>query len=182
MTAFPRFLLLILFAAATSWTMAGAPSPAQPPAQPESAKAPVVDARSFVRVIATNQNYDFLRPWIKRPPYSRRGLGTVLADGRILVTAELVLRNAYVELEKIDSGEQCPAEVAVIDYQANLALLRPGRPDFLKEARPLELDSGATVGDRAEVIQLEPNGSIATTSAILTTITVANYPIDEMGL
>jgi len=170
--------ILCLVTAAQLPVFAGA-TPAE---KTEAAPAAVVDTRSFVRVIATNQNYDFLRPWIKRPPYTRRGLGTVLTDGRILITAELVLRNAYVELEKIDSGEKCPAEVAVIDYQANLALLRPSRPDFLKGARPLELDAGARVGDRAEVVQLEPNGSLATTGATITTVTVANYPIDELGL
>jgi len=72
--------------------------------------------------------------------------------------------------------------VAVIDYQANLALLKPGQPEFLADARPLELDSGAAVGDRAQIIQLEPNGTIATTGATLTTVTLTNYPIDDLSL
>lgn len=175
---FSSRLLLSLWVAATTATAGTTPSPRPEPAQ----STPVIDTRSFVRITATNQNYDYLRPWVKRPPFSRRGLGTVLKDGRILITAELVLRNAYVELEMIDSGEKCPAEVSAIDYQANLALLRPARPDFLKAAKPLELDSGAAVGDRANIIQLEANGSLATTPATLTTITLTNYPIDDLGL
>jgi len=175
------FRLLLSLWIATATLHAGTTPPPRPePAKP--AAATVIDTRSFVRITATNQNYDYLRPWVKRPPFSRRGLGTVLADGRILITAELVLRNAYVELEMIDSGEKCPAEVMVIDYQANLALLRPSRPDFLKNAQPLELDSGAVVGDRADIIQLEANGTLASTPATLTTVTLTNYPIDDLGL
>lgn len=176
MIRFSRFLLLSLLLSPLL------PAGTTPPAKPEVLAPTKITERSFVRIIATNQNYEFLRPWIKRPPYSRRGLGTVLAGGKILVTAELVLRNTYVELEKLGTGEKCPAEVEVIDYQANLALLKPARADFLDESVPLELASGAAVGDRAEIIQLEANGSIATTSATISTITVSNYPIDELGL
>ena len=44
---------------------------------------------SVVRVNVTNQPWDFGRPWGKRPPFSRRAIGTVLTGNRVLVTAEL---------------------------------------------------------------------------------------------
>jgi S1-C subfamily serine protease len=141
-----------------------------------------VDNSSLVRVNSTNQSYDFFRPWTKKAPYMRRGLGVVLPDKKILVTAELVANRTYIELEKADSAEKSQAEVLVVDYDCNLALLKPVNPDFLAKARPLKLDSGARVGDRAMILQLESNGLIAQTPATITTITVTGYPMDRLAL
>lgn len=141
-----------------------------------------ISENSLVRVNSTNQAYDFFRPWTKKNPYPRRGLGVILSGGRILVTAELVANHTYVELEKPGSAEKSSAEVVVVDYDCNLALLRPSREDFLKVAKPIELAPGARVGDRADILQLEPNGQIAQTPAIITTITVSEYPFDRFGL
>ena len=46
-------------------------------------------------------------------------------DGRGVVTATLVANRTEVGLEKPGSAEKCVAEVEAIDYEANLALLRP---------------------------------------------------------
>ncbi|MFZ4680885.1 MAG: S1C family serine protease [Terrimicrobiaceae bacterium] len=137
---------------------------------------------SLVRVNATSQAFDFFRPWTKKAPYMRRGLGVVMPDNRVLVTAEIVANHTYVELEKSASAEKSAAEVVVVDYDSNLALLRPVNPDFLNNAKPLPLDDGARVGDKASILQLESNGLIAETPAIITTITVAGYPLDYISL
>src|SRR5438445_9208787 len=101
---------------------------------------------SVVRVNVTNQPWDFGRPWGKRPPYSRRAIGTVLTGNRVLVTAELVANANYVELETAEGGQKVPASVEVVDYEANLALLKTDDTAFLKDYKPLEL-AHATVGD-----------------------------------
>src|SRR5206468_726060 len=73
----------------------------------------------------TGQSYDDFRPWQKKAPFSKRALGAVLSKGRVLVTADLVANQNYVELERAESGEKTAAKVQVIDYEANLALLEP---------------------------------------------------------
>ena len=103
----------------------------------------------------------------------------MLTGGQVLVTAELVANRTYVELEKAASAEKSPAEVVVVDYDCNLALIRPANPDFLKDAKPLQLDSGARVGDKISILQFESNGQIADTPGVITTITVAGYPLDH---
>src|SRR6476646_8986618 len=75
---------------------------------------------SLVRVNVTGQPYDFVRPWQKKAPFSKRALGAVLAQGRVLVTADLVANQNYVELERAESGEKMAASVEVVDYEANL--------------------------------------------------------------
>src|SRR5207244_742941 len=66
---------------------------------------------SLVRVNVTGQPYDYFRPWQKKAPVSKRALGAVLSKGRVLVTADLVTNQNYVELERAESGEKTAANV-----------------------------------------------------------------------
>src|SRR5262245_66622420 len=76
---------------------------------------------SLVRVNVTGQPYDYFRPWQKKARVSKRALGAVLSKGRVLVTADLVLNQNYVELEKSESGEKTAAYVEVMEYESNMA-------------------------------------------------------------
>ena len=136
---------------------------------------------SVVRVNVTNQPWDFARPWGKRPPFSRRATGTILSENRVLVTAELVANASYVELESAEGGQKAPASVEVVDYEANLALLKTEDTAFLKAYKPLEL-THAVVGDLLSVWQLESTGTLLVTRGSMTTAEVARYPIDDSPL
>ena len=116
------------------------------PAIPTTAARPKQVA--LVRVNVTGQGYDYFRPWQKKAPFSKRALGAVLPKGRVLVTADLVTNQNYVELERAESGEKTAANVRVIDYEANLALLEPAEKSFLDGITPLEITSDTVVGDR----------------------------------
>ncbi len=136
---------------------------------------------SVVRVNVTNQPWDFGRPWGKRPPYSRRAIGTVLTGNRVLVTAELVANANYVELETAEGGLKAPASVEVVDYEANLALLKTDDGEFLKALQPLEIVHART-GDMLSVWQLESNGALLVTKGPMTTAEVTRYPVDDAPL
>ena len=136
---------------------------------------------SVIRVNVTNQAWDFTRPWGKRPPYSRRAVGTVLAGGRVLVTAELVANANYVEFETPEGGQKVPAMVDVVDYEANLALLKTDDAAFLQPIKPLEV-APAAVGDTLSVWQLEATGNLLVTKATMTTAEITRYPTDDSPL
>ncbi len=178
----PRSLLFLLVAIPAFAGTTPVPKPDGTPATVQNAPVPEATADSVVRVNSTNQSFDFFRPWTKKPPFSRRGLGAVIEGGRVLVTAELVANHNFVELEKPLTAEKSAATVERVDYGSNLAILRPSEPEFLKDFRPLPLDSGARVGDSATVLQLEPNGELAQTSARISSITVSGYPFENIGL
>ncbi len=187
-----RFLFPLALLACASFARADLSTP--PPASdlsPEALNKPVVvapststelSASSFVRVNSTNQRYNLTRPWVKRDAYSRRGIGTVITGGDVLVTAELVTDHTYVELERASDSAKTPAEVRLVDYEANLALLRPVDPGFLSESNPVDLAPPLTVGDELVIAQLERNGAVAVTGGRLTTVTVSNYPVDGIFL
>ena len=108
-----------------------------PTPDPDVAKQPPV-----IRVNVASQSSNFSQPWRKNPPVLRQGLGVVLMDGRILVTAELVANHSYVELEKPETALKAAAQVEVVDYDANLALLAAPAADSgsRKAAMPIAAD------------------------------------------
>lgn len=131
---------------------------------------------SVVRVEVTDQPWDFIHPWAKKAPVTRSGLGAVLPNGEVLVTGDLVADADYVELERAETGERISAQVEVVDYEADLALLKPADDSFLKHLQPLQIGD-SQVGDRVQVLQLESTGAQVATSALVTTVTVAPYPV-----
>jgi len=133
---------------------------------------------ALVRVNVTGQPYDYFRPWQKKAPVSKRALGAVLSKGRVLVTADLVANQNYVELERAESGEKTAANVQVIDYEANLALLEPTEKNFLDGITPLDIATDTVVGDRLAAWQLEPTGALVATEGLVTTIQMTRYPVD----
>ena len=133
---------------------------------------------SLVRVNVTGQPYDYFRPWQKKAPFSKRALGAVLPHDRVLVTADLVANQNYVELERAESGEKTAANVVVVDYEANLALLEPMDKKFLNGLQPLELALETVVGDKLSAWQLEATGTLVVTEGIVTTIGITRYPAD----
>lgn len=155
-------------------TPAPEPEPTPTPEPPPAAQLPPV-----VRVNVASQSYNFSQPWRKNTPAIRQGLGVVLMDGRILVTAQLVADHTYVELEKPETALKAAAEVEVVDYDANLALLRAPAAEFLQSIPGARLNDSISVGDKVEIIQLEPTGTPLRTPATVTTIEVGPYPVDE---
>src|SRR3954454_6215182 len=168
-------LFALLLAGLTSDGFAQAQKPA-PVVSAVSAVKP--KELSLVRVNVTGQPYDYFRPWQKKAPVSKRALGTVLSKGRVLVTADLVANQNFVELERAESGEKTAANVQVIDYEANLALLEPTEKTFLNGITPLEITPDTVVGDRLAAWQLEPTGALLATEGLVTTIQMMPYPID----
>jgi hypothetical protein len=137
---------------------------------------------SVLRVQSTNQAYDFFHPWVKKESVSRRGVGALLEGGRILVTAELIENSNLIELEKVDAPGKATATVELVDFDCNLAILRPDDPTFIEEMVPLRLESGLYSGDEATVVQLEPNGELAKTTGRITSVTIGGYPFVNLGL
>ncbi len=136
----------------------------------------------IVRVNVTHQQYDFIRPWNKENPGTRSGIAAILPDNRLLVSAELVANHSFIELEKPDGGEKEAASVVAVDYSANLALLAPQDPEFLADFSTFEMTDKAQIGDRLEAWQLEPNGSILKTEALLTSVQLQPYPQRDIML
>jgi S1-C subfamily serine protease len=135
---------------------------------------------AIVRVNVTSQGWDFLRPWGKRQPATKRAIGAVIApkgEPRVLVTGDLVQNSTYLEFEVPEGGRKVPASVEFVDYEANLAVLRAEDADFLKDVPRLEVGPSA-IGQQLDVWQLENNGRLLVTSGLMTTADYSAYPLE----
>src|SRR5213595_3770833 len=158
--------LSVVFALAVTVGAAVKKESASPPPNKDVKQKPL----SLVRVNVTGQPHDYFRPWQKKAPFSKRALGAVLSKGRVIVTADLVTNQNYVELERAESGDRMAANVQVIDYEANLALLEPTDKKFLEGLPALKLGQDTVVGHRLAAWQLEPTGVLAVTDGLVTTV------------
>jgi len=151
-------------------------SPATLKAQ-EKAKGVASPSSSLVRINATLQRYNFIRPWEKGAPTPRRGLGAVITGKRVLTTAELVENSTYIELELTGTGEKTPAKIVGLDYEANLALLEPidAKSKILDKLIPLKLDDSVAAGDTLNIWQVENNGESVITDVKVLRVSVSNY-------
>jgi hypothetical protein len=136
---------------------------------------------SLVRVRASIQPYDQFRPWQKKAPFGLNGTGVVLPGGKVLATAALVENRTEVGLERPGSAEKCAAEVEAIDYEANLALLRPTDTKFLLGFAGVKMGPALRAGDTAQVWQLDKNGEMLRNQAEVLSAGVGRYPADEAG-
>jgi S1-C subfamily serine protease len=142
--------------------------------------APASAEKSVVRVNTTMQAYNLIQPWQKAAPSSRLGLGAVLPGGKVLVTAQMITDATYIELEKADTAAKAIAEVVAVDYEANLAVLKPtANPDFLSDRIPFELESRLQPGDKVEAWQFENNGTPVTTEIKVSKAEVGRYFLDS---
>ena len=132
---------------------------------------------SVVRVNITSQPWDFLRPWGKKQPQTKRAIGAVLEGGKVLVTGDLAANAAFVEFESPEGGRKVPATVEFVDYEANLALLKTDDAEFMKGIPQLAV-AESNIGDQLTVWQLESNGRLLKTDGPLTTAENLVYPVD----
>lgn len=145
-----------------------APSHQSPP--------PLWAADSVLRVMVTSQGYHFHRPWQQRRPVTKRAIGVIVPGGRVLVTGLLVANARYIELETVDTREKHRASVEVVDYEANLALLKPENPDFLANRLPLPLTTKEiTAGDDLTTWQVKPNGDIISNKGKIISVELSAY-------
>jgi hypothetical protein len=165
-------------------------APAQtPPQKPaaaansgaQSAAKPSANVQSSVlRINATTQAFDFVRPWSKKNPTTRRAIGTVVLPRAVLTTADFLANATYIEMESPRGDFRVPAQIVAIDYEANLALLTPEDATGNFPFQPIEL-AEVKRGDSIEAVQLEPNGNLSSTKGTTAHIDVARYWLEDQN-
>ena len=155
--------------------------PARAAVMPPQKREPVIQSSSLLKVNATSQGYNVHIPWQKQSPQAKRGLGVVLSDNRVLVTAQMVADATYIELELPESGKRMPAKVLALDYEANVALLASaagGAKDFFAGLKPMTLDTSARIGDSLSIWQTGRVGDLIVTPLRVSKVLTQRYVVD----
>ncbi len=150
--------------------------------KPEKWSATPSAGDALIRVTVTSQGYYFHRPWQQRRPKTQTAIGVVVPGNRVLVPAVLVANHRYIELETIDSRQKHRAEVDVVDYEANLALLKPMQDSFLAHRIALELGPSISTGQDLTIWQVKPNGDVVPTKGKVTSIELTAYTANNYFL
>lgn len=141
---------------------------------------------STIRVNSTLQPNDPRLPWRKANIESRSGLGVLIADHQVLITASMVADATHIELEQPESGRKVSGRVLAVDHEAELAIVTTAEDEdadlFFAGTEPIELDEPATTGDSLHVWQIEANGRPVVTPVQLLRIEVGRYNLDTQQL
>jgi hypothetical protein len=92
-----------------------------------------------VRLLVTKREVDHSAPWQKEDVTQQAFLAVVLPAGELLTTAYAVADAAFLEIQRFGSSHRDEAELIFVDYEADLALVRPVLPKVLLGMKPLPL-------------------------------------------
>lgn len=106
--------------------------------------------QAIVSIESTRVLYDTMQPWLKRPRTFLK-TGVVVAPREILTAAEDLQDRTLVRVQKGGRGQFYDAEVAWVDYHANLAILTVKDETFWKGLKPVPLLNGAPARDDLRV-------------------------------
>lgn len=93
---------------------------------------------AVVEIEVTKKDYDYRTPWITRNQQVRKN-GILIADNRILTTADGLSGQYLCRIKKGGESRQYTAELLWVDYYANVAVLSVAEPEFWKGMRPVDL-------------------------------------------
>ena len=92
-----------------------------------------------VRLLVTKREVDHSAPWQNEDVSQQAFLAVVLPSGELLTTAYAVADAAFLEIQRFGSSHRDEAELIFVDYEADLALVRPLLPKVLLGMKPLAL-------------------------------------------
>ena len=101
---------------------------------------------SIVTIEVSRKQYDYYQPWGQGTRRAQKA-GLVVSAREILTTADELFDRTLVRLQRGGRGQWATAEVAWIDYHANLALLTTGDTNFWKTLKPANLGGAPGGGD-----------------------------------
>ena len=81
---------------------------------------------------------DFVLPW-RTDTDAGDGSGVVVGDGRILTCAHCVADSTYIRVRKHNEDSLYHGEVAFIDNDCDLAIVRVDDPAFMRDVTPMEI-------------------------------------------
>jgi S1-C subfamily serine protease len=171
--------LPLLLLAACEKPAATAQTPVKPlEATPVAEVASALELKnSVVRINSTRQTWNPGQPWEKNPPNKRRALAPIVANGRVLTTAEMVADATNLEFESTDGTRFAQAKVIAVDYEVNLALLAPVSEEegttFFAGTTPLAIAQPSSIGQELDIYQVEDNGLPLVTTGTIRSIDVA---------
>lgn len=145
--------------------------------------APGVE-QSVVKIITTQRQPDFYRPWTKESPDEISGSGVVIAGPRILTNAHVVSYASEVLVQLRKGGDKLPAKVTAIAPGIDLAVVELEDPSKLKGIEPVPLATELPQPKSSISVYGYPTGGdeLSVTNGIVSRIEYADYYYETVGV
>jgi S1-C subfamily serine protease len=109
---------------------------------------------ALVKVYIEAQGWPLASPWQKSGPRSRVQRGVVVRPGLVLTPASGLADHIMIEVSEANSARRYPASLQLVNYGADLALVKVEAPDLGLRLAPLEIHAPITIDDEFEIWQL----------------------------
>jgi S1-C subfamily serine protease len=149
-----------------------------------SASAAPGPEQSVVKIITTQRQPDFFRPWTKDSPDEVSGSGVVIAGPRILTNAHVVSYASDVQVQLRKGGDKLPAKVTAIAPGIDLAIVELKDPKKLEGIEPLSLATELPQPKSNITVYGFPTGGdeLSITDGIVSRIEYADYYFETVGV
>lgn len=137
-----RFIGLFLLASAACGLSAESP--------PVSRLASSPWEKSVVTIEVARAAYDYNQPWTRKTRRLRK-TGVMVAERKILTTADQLYDRTLVRLQKNGRGQWFIGQVSWIDYPANLAIITTSEDAFWSGLEPAEISGNA--GTQLQIVR-----------------------------
>lgn len=121
----------------------------------------------IVRVHISKKEVDKGAPWQFEEVSQQSYLGVIMPGPTVLTTAYAVADAAFIELQRFGSSRRAEAEVVFVDYEANLALLKPVLSTALAGARPVTLGDDLAIDESLEIYKMRDSYQVSRLPASL---------------
>ena len=137
-----------------------------------------------VKIHATQQVPDLLRPWTKRSPQQVKGSGVVIDGKRILTNAHVVRYAKQIYVQPNQSASHIPAQVVALSPGMDLAVLKLDDESFFDNRGTLPFAYELPrVKDNVNVYGYPTGGTeLSVTQGIVSRIEYTDYYYQSTGL
>jgi S1-C subfamily serine protease len=139
--------------------------------------------KSVVKIITTEQAYNYLQPWQKKSQKKSSGSGAIIDGKRILTNAHVVSNQIFIQVQKAGDPKTYTAKVEFTAHDSDLAVLKVKDESFFNGTKPLKLGGFVKLKDKVNVYGFPKGGDkLSITEGIVSRIEMKEYTHSKRSL
>ena len=135
-----------------------------------------------VRLHVSKREVDPSSPWQSEDTVQQEFLGVVLPNGEILTTANSVANAIFIEMQRFGSTERGEASLVFVDYEVNLALVKPVATAQLLATKAVTLGEDVAMDESVEIFKGRDAYQLSRLPASLQEVAVTSAATSAYGL
>lgn len=132
--------------------------------------------KAVFKIRTTYQSVDYSHPWKSNPVSFSTGTGFSIGEGMILTNAHVVTDARLITIQRDGEDYRQEARVVHIAHDADLALIKPVDPNFMKDDMPIPLGGVPSLLSQVSTVGYPSGGEqLSITQGIVSRISYRTY-------